>query len=282
MHQGRDELNVIQEDIRRALKRPKPRWAMLIDLRRCTACHACTAGCVAEYKSPPGILYRTVYEEEMGVFPKVKRRFTPRLCNQCDAPPCVAACPNKGEGKATWKSRDGLTAGVVMINYAQCIGCGRCVAACPYKARGLDGGGFYTEGTPNVEEYEKAPVWEYGRKWPRQSHELPVGTARKCHFCVHRLKMGMVPMCVSTCPCRANVFGDMEDPESLLFKVLKENRGKAKVLASVRSPGEQRLGPGDLPGLRPEEIAREIGYPGKVPVFVDSAPTKPRVFYILP
>jgi molybdopterin-containing oxidoreductase family iron-sulfur binding subunit len=282
MIQGRDELTVIQEDIRRALQRPAPRWAMVIDLRKCTACHACTAGCVAEHKSPPGIVYRPVYEEEMGVFPKVKRRFTPRPCNQCDDPPCVSACPNHGEGKATWKDRGGVTAGVVMINYTQCIGCGRCVLACPYKARALDGGAFYTEGTPKVEDYEKAPAWEYGKKWPRESHELPVGTARKCHFCVHRLKLGMLPMCVSTCPCRANAFGDAEDPESLVFALLKENRSKVKVLASVRSTGDRHIGPSDLRGLRPEEISRAVGYPGQAPVFADWAPTKPRVFYILP
>jgi len=282
MLEGRDELTVIQEEIRRALKRPTTRWAMLIDLRRCTACHACTAGCVAEQKSPPGIIYRPVYEEETGTFPKVERRFTPRLCNQCDNPPCVAACPNKGEGKATWKSRDGMTAGVVMINYAQCIGCGRCVLACPYKARALDGGSFYTEGTPKVEGYEQAPTWEYSRKWPREGRELPIGTARKCHFCVHRLKMGMVPACVSTCPCRANTFGDLEDPESLLSALLRENKGKVKVLASVKSVGERKVSPADLRAMRPEEISRMIGYPGQTPVFVDTAPTKPRVFYILP
>ncbi len=280
MYQGRDELTVIQEDIKRALDRPERKWAMLIDLRKCTACHACTAGCVAEQKSPPGIMYRVVYEEEMGTFPRVKRRFTPRLCNQCDMPPCVEACPNKGEGKATWKSRDGVSAGVVMINYQQCIGCGRCVLACPYRARALDGGFFYTEGTPKMEGYEKAPSWEYGRKWPREQHELPIGAARKCHFCLHRLKVGMVPMCVSTCPCRANAFGDPQDPQSLIHALLKEN--KVKVLASVRAAGEGMLAQAEISGLEPEELSKKVGYPGRAPVFADAASTKPRVFYILP
>ena len=44
MIDGKDELTVIQEDIRRAMGNPKTRWAMLIDLRRCTACKSCTAG----------------------------------------------------------------------------------------------------------------------------------------------------------------------------------------------------------------------------------------------
>ncbi len=276
MFEGRDELTIIQEDIRRALSKPETRWAMLIDLRRCTACKACTVGCIAEQKSPPGVIYRPVYEEETGKFPSVKRRFTPRPCQQCDEPPCVEACPNKGENKATWKAKNGI----VMINYEKCIGCGRCVIACPYKARTLDPGYFYTEGTPEVQEYEKAPTWEYSRKWPRQKFHIPIGNARKCHFCYHRLKNGMVPMCVSTCICRANFFGDPEDKESLIYKMLRSN--KVMVLSEVKSPGERKLKNEDLRGKPPLFIATQIGYPGTTPVFAEKAKTKPRVFYILP
>ncbi|MDI6753175.1 MAG: 4Fe-4S dicluster domain-containing protein [Thermodesulfobacteriota bacterium] len=285
MLEGRDELTIIQEDIKRALSRGNARWAMLIDLRRCILCHACTAGCIAEQKSPPGIIYRPVYEEEMGKFPNVKRRFTPRPCLQCDDPPCVEACPNKGEDKATWKSTKGVSAGIVMINYDQCIGCGRCVVACPYKARNMDGGEFYTEGTPKVEEYEKAPTWEYSKKWPRQKHHIPYGTARKCHFCVHRLKSKMVPMCVSTCIARANYFGDLEDKESLLYKMMQGN--KVKVLQAIKAKGEPKdkvvkIKYEALRGKSPQDISKMIGYPGRIPVFADSSKTKPRVYYILP
>ncbi len=276
MYDGKDELEIIQADIKRAMGKPDTKWAMLIDLRRCTACKACVAGCVAEQKSPPGVMYRPVFEEEMGTFPNVKRRFTPRTCLQCDNPPCVEACPNKGENKATWKAKNGI----VMINYEQCIGCGRCVIACPYKARTLDGGAFHTEGTPKIEEYDTAPTWEYSRKWPREKKQLPIGAARKCHFCLHRLKNGMVPMCVSTCICRANFFGDPADKESLIYKMMKVN--KVKVLKEVKSAGGAKLKFADLRGMSPAEIAKKIGYPGTVPVFADSAPTKPRLYYILP
>lgn len=280
MFEGRDELTVIQEDIKRALGKPDTKWAMLIDLRRCTACKSCTAGCVAEQKSPPGIIYRPVYEEETGTFPNVKRRFTPRPCQQCDNPPCVEACPNKGEGKATWKSAKGISSGIVMINYEQCIGCGRCVIACPYKARNLDSGAFYTEGTPKVEDYELSPAWEYGRKRTREKNHVPIGNARKCHFCYHRLKNGMIPMCVSTCICRANFFGNPEDKESLIYKMMKDN--KVKVLKEVKGKDEARLKPGDLRGMSPADISQKAGYPGMVPVFADSSPNRPRVYYILP
>jgi molybdopterin-containing oxidoreductase family iron-sulfur binding subunit len=276
MFEGKDELIIIQEDIKRALGKPSTKWAMLIDLRRCTACKACVAGCIAEQKSPPGIMYRPIYEEEIGLFPSVKRRFTPRPCQQCDNPPCVAACPNKSEGGATWKS----TNGIVMINYEQCIGCGRCVAACPYKARALDAGKFYTEDTPRIEEYEKSPTWEYSRKWPRKKSKLPIGVARKCHFCIHRLKKGMVPMCVSTCICRANFFGDPEDKDSLIHKMMKSN--KVHVLREVSPKTSMQIKAGMFKGLSPDEISGKVGYPGSKPVFATSAVTKPRVFYILP
>ena len=276
MFEGRDELTVIQEDIRRAMANPNAKWAMLIDLRRCTACKACIAGCVAEQKSPPGVMYRPVFEEETGKFPNVKRRFTPRPCLQCDEPPCVEACPNKGENKATWKGKNGI----VMINYEKCIGCGRCVIACPYKSRTLDEGYFFTEGTPVVQEYEKAPTWEYSRKWPREKLHIPIRTVRKCHFCYHRLKNGMVPMCVSTCICRANFFGDVADKDSLIHKMIKNN--KVKVLTAVKTPGEVKLTNAELKSKSPGFIAGAIGYPGSIPVFGDSSKTKPRVFYILP
>lgn len=282
MIDGKDELVIIQEDIKRALTNPKAKWAMLIDLRRCTSCKSCVAGCVAEQKSPPGIIYRPVYEEETGVFPAVKRRFTPRPCQQCDNPPCVAACPNKGEGKATWKSTKGPGAGIVMINYEQCIRCGRCVIACPYKARALDRGEMFTEGTPVKQEYEAGPTWEHGKKQVREKSEEFAGIARKCHFCLHRIKNGMVPMCVSTCICRANYFGDPHDTKSLIHRVLRENKGKIKVLAKVKGAGEVPVKRTELKTMKPEELAKKIGYPGAVPVFADKSDTKPRVFYILP
>ena len=168
-----------------------------------------------------------------------------------------------------------------MINYEECIGCGRCVIACPYKARNLDAGEFYTEGTPRIEPYETSPSWEYFRKWPRQKYHLPFGVARKCHFCYHRLKNGMVPMCVSTCIGRANYFGDPEDRESLIYKVMEQNKAKMKVLQAVRGKGEVKVKYEALKGKSPKEIGKLSGYPGMGPVFADSSKTKPRVYYIV-
>jgi len=250
-----DILVTMVDDLRRALRKPAAarRWAMLIDTRKCVGCHACTVGCIAENGSPPGVVYRPVFEQEDGVFPHVTRTFVPRPCQHCDSPPCVAACPL--EGTATWKSTDGVSAGTVVIDYAQCIGCGACVPACPYKARTLDEGRYHSEHAPTVPAYEKRPVYESGRTWVRDVPKLPVGVARKCHFCVHRLESGMLPMCVTTCTGRATYFGDETDPESVLAQVKAANT--VTTLTAVSDP-------------TPITGAAAFGV----------SPTRPRVYYI--
>jgi Fe-S-cluster-containing dehydrogenase component len=90
----------------------------------------------------------------------------------------------------------------------------------------------------------------------------------------------MVPMCVSTCIARANYFGDPDDKESLIYKVIKAN--KISVLRSVKSNGAAKLTFAQLKDLTSEEIATKTGYPGKTPVFAETSLTKPRVYYILP
>lgn len=221
----KDILLTMQEDLERALKKrdKERRWAMLLDLRKCVGCHACTIACASENKLPPKMHYRPVYEYEQGTYPKVSRTFLPRPCMQCDKPPCVAACPVKGPGGATWKETKGIGAGVVMINYAKCIGCGQCIPACPYNARTMDEGKFHTD-EQTLQKYETMPSYEYGKRWLRSKDNSPIGNARKCHFCVHRLANGMLPQCITTCIGRAGYFGDENDSNSLMANVKKNNK----------------------------------------------------------
>ncbi len=221
-----DVLIRMQADLARALKKQpsERRWVMVIDLRKCVGCHACTIACVAENKLPPGVVYRPVLEEEIGTYPNVTRRFLPRPCMQCEKPPCVPVCPVN----ATFTNAEGI----VEVNYDQCIGCRACLTACPYGARTSDFGYTYTEDTPNADglilgqniadNYERAANYEYGKAWPREEHGSPMGNARKCHFCQHRLKQGMLPECVTTCIGRATLFGDANDPDSVITKLINQ------------------------------------------------------------
>ncbi|MEE9517257.1 MAG: 4Fe-4S dicluster domain-containing protein [Candidatus Adiutricales bacterium] len=198
-----------------------PRWAFVVDLRRCTGCRACTVACKAEFNLPIGVFRAAVYEEVYGKFPKSEKPFLPRLCNHCEGsaadgvPPCVEACPQYPLGQeeyttsagkkisykvgATYKRPDGL----ILYDTSKCIGCGACIEACPYGAR-------------NFHPFIKA-----GADTSEQS-------ITKCTFCQHRIDQGVVPACVNICPPEARTFGDLNDPESKVSKLIWEFRLKDK------------------------------------------------------
>ncbi|OOF83167.1 tetrathionate reductase subunit TtrB [Rodentibacter ratti] len=166
------------------------RYGMLIDLRRCIGCQACTVSCSVENHSPLGEFRTTVRQYE--VVDKdygVNNVLLPRLCNHCDNPPCVPVCPVQ----ATYQRKDGI----VVINNETCIGCAYCVQACPYDAR------FINEETK---------------------------TADKCTFCAHRLEVGLLPACVESCVGGARIIGDLNDPNSTISKMLLEHKADLKVL----------------------------------------------------
>ncbi|MHC4413743.1 MAG: 4Fe-4S dicluster domain-containing protein [Planctomycetota bacterium] len=226
---GENTLERMIADLARALRRPmKERdWVMVIDLQKCIGCKACTVSCVAENNLPPGVVYRPVVEEEVGSFPSVRKRFTPRPCMQCENPPCTPVCPVN----ATYKRPDGI----VVVDYEKCIGCRYCIAACPYNARTADFGEFYGDGATDASgamagavamAYETRPSFEYGRQWRREpgTHASPKGNARKCQFCLHRIETGLLPACVTTCLGGATYFGDYNDDESLVHRLVGSDR----------------------------------------------------------
>jgi len=104
-----------------------PRWVMVVDLRKCIGCQACTVACSTENRIPAG-QFRTLvnhYEIEKDNTPR--SAMLPRLCNHCEDPPCVPVCPVQ----ATYQRTDGI----VVVDNTRCVGCAYCVQACPYDAR---------------------------------------------------------------------------------------------------------------------------------------------------
>ncbi len=218
LYSGLDEddlLGKMTRDLMQALEKPieQRHWSMVIDLRKCVGCQGCTIACIQENKLPPGVVYRPVRETVRGRYPNVSKEFLPRPCMQCDSPPCVRVCP----ANATWKRPDGI----VEIDYDVCIGCKYCIQACPYGARTLDHGKFWGD---SVDEgpaaYEELPSLEYGKVHVRAQGGSPNGAARKCHFCVHRIEQGLLPACVLSCMGRATFFGDKNDADSLVSKLI--------------------------------------------------------------
>jgi molybdopterin-containing oxidoreductase family iron-sulfur binding subunit len=204
-------------------------WTMTIDLDRCTGCEACVTACQAENNIP------IVGEEELakgremqwirieryweGEYPDVKLRFIPMLCQHCDAAPCETVCPVT----ATYHNQDGLNAQI----YNRCIGTRSCAVYCPYEVRYFN---------YNVHHWDK-PLDE------QLNPDVTVrekGVMEKCTFCVQRIRQAkdhakddgrrrvrdgeMQPACVQSCPAEALVFGDRQDPQSRVAKMMADPR----------------------------------------------------------
>lgn len=183
------------------------RKGMVIDLRRCIGCNACTLACKQEKGTPPGVQYCKVPTYERGEYPNTRFEYLPLLCMHCDDPPCEAVCPTG----ATYIREDG----VVAVDTEKCIGCRYCMAACPYNARYFS----FTEPQAYHEEQGKNAYEE------AMESEHPVGVVQKCDLCYQRTEEGEQPACVAACPPSARIFGDLDDPESEVSKLVAERNG---------------------------------------------------------
>ncbi|MDT8316614.1 MAG: 4Fe-4S dicluster domain-containing protein [bacterium] len=169
----------------------KKRYGMVMDLRKCTGGGACMMACKEEFGVPLGVTRMWLKEENRGKYPDTTKVTMPALCNHCDYPICVRNCPTN----ATYKHPDGF----VLQRYNRCIGCRTCAIACPYNARHL-------------------------LPYKRTDQELPTRIVDKCSFCIHRVSRGLQPACVEACTARAIIFGDLNDPESEISKLLHKER----------------------------------------------------------
>lgn len=190
------------------------RWGMVIDLKRCVGCQTCTIACKQEHGLPAEVFWRFVADCEAGQYPHVRRLFLPMQCMHCASPPCVPVCPTG----ASQQRADGI----VFVDYAQCIGCGYCALACPYRARHLiHEARWYFPGGPTPAE---AATDRPERR----------GVMTKCTFCVERVDGGLAgglapgvdaaatPMCSVACIANAILFGDLDDPESVVARLIKD------------------------------------------------------------
>lgn len=120
------------------------------------------------------------------------------VCNHCDEPPCVRVCPTK----ATFVLEKN---GIVAMDYHRCIGCRFCMMGCPYGARSFN----WFDPRPYIKEYNA--------DFPTRMR----GVVEKCNLCGERLALGQEPACVEAVKeAGAIVFGDLNDPESEIRKIL--------------------------------------------------------------
>ncbi|MBY0492018.1 MAG: 4Fe-4S dicluster domain-containing protein [Gemmatimonadaceae bacterium] len=241
-------------------KMEKRRWAMTIDLARCTGCSACVTACYSENNIPTvGAPYQgralspTQWDERPGAniikgremswlrleryyegnentenefSPDFDTRFVPMMCQHCGNAPCEPVCPVY----ATYHSPDGLNVQV----YNRCVGTRYCSNNCPYKVRYFNWFGY---GEPARRQYA----------WPEPMHwslnpDVTVrgkGVMEKCTFCVQRIREAehraraegrevnadeFTTACAQACPSRAIVFGDAADENWTVAKLAYDRR----------------------------------------------------------
>jgi phenylacetyl-CoA:acceptor oxidoreductase subunit 1 len=192
------------------------RWGVVIDLRKCIGCRACTIVCRQTNRLPRDA-WRQVVDGGISEYPDRQRMFLPMSCMHCSEAPCLEVCPTT----ATYRRADG----VVDIHDELCVGCGYCILACPYMARTvvtLDKIGYKVDTIS--QEPDVAPV----------DLDL-IGVCTKCNFCLPRVQAGLgqgltpgldpeaSPSCTISCSAKALHFGDLDDPDSVVSQLIQEN-----------------------------------------------------------
>jgi len=226
---------------------PTYRFAMSIDLNKCTGCGACQAACYAENNvgvvGPEqarrgrhmGWIRLSRYWEGSGEEPDV--RFQPTMCQQCSHAPCEGVCPVL----ATYHNLDGLNA---MI-YNRCVGTRYCANNCPYSARRFN---YHTYDWPEPFLMMLNP----------DVSTRTMGVMEKCTFCVQRIRdvksdyrddgqivpdeaLTNLVACAKACGSDCITFGNVKDPNSQVAKKYESERAYAMLSELNTKPGVRYL-----------------------------------------
>ena len=213
-----------------------PRWAMAIDLDKCTGCSACVTACHSENNVPWVGENQVLMGRDMN-WVRIERyyehvdvtqagdldvRFLPMICQHCGNAPCEPVCPVF----ATYHTPEGVNAQI----YNRCVGTRYCANNCPYKVRVYN---WYRYTDENVPE----PMnWQ----WNPDVTVRDNGVMEKCSFCMQRIRESenraaleegrdvrdgeIVPACQQSCPAEAIVFGNIRDPNSRVTEVVASER----------------------------------------------------------
>jgi Fe-S-cluster-containing dehydrogenase component len=181
-------------------------WTYVININNCIGCGNCVRACKRENTVPTGF-FRTWVERyifmDEGIyvespkgaiegFEEVNEEIRAKAGRSFTVPKMCNHCKEPPCVQvcpvgATYKSPEGF----VLIDHGHCLGCGYCVQACPYGARFIN---------------------------------LEIHKSDKCTWCYHRVKAGKLPACVTVCPNRARLFGDMLDPYAEVTRIFKEDK----------------------------------------------------------